>query len=362
MPLSTLFIPDISGFTKFVKSTEISHSRHIIEELINIIIKEGSEVFELAEIEGDAVFFYKQEACDPEVVERVSKQIFQAFHSHISNYETNRICQCGACLEAVDLKLKFVAHEGETELANFTNQKAKPYGDPVIAIHRLLKNDVDSDEYVLYSKDFLKESTLDISGQGIKQDGDLGEIPYSFLKIDAWKQGLPASKAEKQSVDFEVKISGDFNISQDQLFNYISDFRYRSIWNTGADEIRFDEDDINQAGSNHYCVIDGKNLDFTTIKPDADAEILAYGEVLKDPGPVKYLESNFFVAKDGNDKSVLQVVIRVTVKWRLQLILLSLLKKKVKQQADIVIAGLQEGLEKYQQIINEEEEVVVETN
>ena len=116
-----------------------------------------------------------------------------------------------------------------------------------------------------------------------------------------------------------------------------------------------DEDDINQVGSSHYCVINGKDFDFTTIKPEADNEILAYGEVLKDPGPVKYLESTFFVSKNGNDKSVLEVVIRVTVKWRLQLILLPLLKKKVKQQAAIVIAGLHDGLEKYLQIVREEE-------
>ncbi|MFC2085655.1 hypothetical protein ACFLRO_00420 [Bacteroidota bacterium] len=29
-----LFVPDISGFTQFVKATEISHSRHIIQELL----------------------------------------------------------------------------------------------------------------------------------------------------------------------------------------------------------------------------------------------------------------------------------------------------------------------------------------
>ena len=39
-----LFIPDISGFTQFITSTEISHSHHIITELINLIIDENGGV------------------------------------------------------------------------------------------------------------------------------------------------------------------------------------------------------------------------------------------------------------------------------------------------------------------------------
>ena len=33
-----LFVPDISGFTRFVNETEISHSRHIIAELLETLI------------------------------------------------------------------------------------------------------------------------------------------------------------------------------------------------------------------------------------------------------------------------------------------------------------------------------------
>ena len=35
---SLIFIPDISGFTEFVNNTEVSHSRHIITELLELII------------------------------------------------------------------------------------------------------------------------------------------------------------------------------------------------------------------------------------------------------------------------------------------------------------------------------------
>lgn len=52
-----LFMPDISGFTQFVNKTEIEHSTHIIQELLEIIIDANELKMELIEIEGDAVFF-----------------------------------------------------------------------------------------------------------------------------------------------------------------------------------------------------------------------------------------------------------------------------------------------------------------
>ena len=52
------FIPDISGFTKFVTSTEIEHSRHIISELLELLIDANILGLKLVEIEGDALFMY----------------------------------------------------------------------------------------------------------------------------------------------------------------------------------------------------------------------------------------------------------------------------------------------------------------
>ena len=37
--LGLLYIPDISGFTKFVTQTEIEHSNVIISDLIEVVIK-----------------------------------------------------------------------------------------------------------------------------------------------------------------------------------------------------------------------------------------------------------------------------------------------------------------------------------
>ncbi len=54
---ATLFIPDISGFSRFIDETEISHSQHIVTELLEALIDANELDLVVSEVEGDAVFF-----------------------------------------------------------------------------------------------------------------------------------------------------------------------------------------------------------------------------------------------------------------------------------------------------------------
>ena len=54
-----IFIPDISGFTRFINETDIEHSRLIIQELLELLINENKINLQISEVEGDAILFYK---------------------------------------------------------------------------------------------------------------------------------------------------------------------------------------------------------------------------------------------------------------------------------------------------------------
>ncbi|MCK5571334.1 MAG: DUF2652 domain-containing protein, partial [Bacteroidetes bacterium] len=54
-----IFLPDISGFTKFVTHTEIQHSRHIVAELLETVMRANSLGLKISELEGDAVLYYR---------------------------------------------------------------------------------------------------------------------------------------------------------------------------------------------------------------------------------------------------------------------------------------------------------------
>src|SRR3954470_16694931 len=102
-----LFIPDISGFTRFVTETEIDHSRLIIQELLELLINANEIGLEISEIEGDAILFYK--FGDPPRLEDLYNQVkkmFCSFHRSLAAYDNRRYCQCKACVSAVGLTLK----------------------------------------------------------------------------------------------------------------------------------------------------------------------------------------------------------------------------------------------------------------
>src|SRR6266487_1836574 len=106
-----LFIPDISGFTKFINETEIEHSRYIIEELLENIINSNQIGLNISEIEGDAVLFYHfGETPSLEEIYRQVESMFCNFQKQIKNYESRRVCICKACTAAVDLSLKVITH------------------------------------------------------------------------------------------------------------------------------------------------------------------------------------------------------------------------------------------------------------
>ena len=89
-----LFIPDISGFTRFINETEIEHSRLIIEELLETLINANQIGLEVSEIEGDAILFYKfGEPPNLQELYRQVQQMFCAFHKHLIAYDHRRYCQ-----------------------------------------------------------------------------------------------------------------------------------------------------------------------------------------------------------------------------------------------------------------------------
>src|SRR5882724_11766608 len=144
-----LFIPDISGFTRFVSETEIAHSKLIVQELLELLINANKINLEISEIEGDAILFYKfGNRPDLKEVYMQVENMFCQFHQHLASYEIRRFCQCKACVSAIDLTLKVITHYGEFTGYNVKNFN-KLIGKDIIVAHQLLKNDVDQHEYWL---------------------------------------------------------------------------------------------------------------------------------------------------------------------------------------------------------------------
>src|SRR4030095_11163529 len=152
---AVLLVADSSGYTKFMKMHEISlnHAKQIVVRLLKSIINAAKPPLMVAELEGDAVFFYAPCASKDiqKTTELVKKQIlylFSSFKKELYVLNNMEVCTCPACIDSKDLKLKQVVHTGENEIEKI-NKSEKLFGIDVIVVHRMLKNSVPSNEYVM---------------------------------------------------------------------------------------------------------------------------------------------------------------------------------------------------------------------
>src|SRR5215831_10314368 len=121
---ATILIPDISGYTAFLTKTELVHSSHIINELLDAILAANSDEFVLSEVEGDALLLYRKGApIEADALVRQCLGMFESFHTQLKIIERDSVRHCGACKTASNLTLKFVAHHGmvqEIKVMQFT--------------------------------------------------------------------------------------------------------------------------------------------------------------------------------------------------------------------------------------------------
>ena len=312
MSKSLLFLPDISGFTEFVQTTEAKHSQHVIAEVLEILIEANSQRMVLAEVEGDALFFYKEEEI-PSLEELLAQmeRMFTAFYSHLKLLEKNRICPCNACSSAPNLQLKIIAHCGDLEFITVQG-KRKPFGTQVIEAHRLMKNSVDSDNYVLLSKELADQLGLPAGRRGQLFDFRTGVNKYdgknvAYLYSIIAKQQLklnPFSLA--QVVEFDrpptIRLEKDYPVAASELLEYITDYTYRHRWIQGVDEFEFDENQVTRGGTEHVCVINGKHFNFVTVTKAGEPGQLIYGELTENI-PLTDEVYQFYIITPRSDNS-----------------------------------------------------------
>jgi hypothetical protein len=350
---SLLFIPDISGFTKFVTSTEVEHGRHIVAELLDLIIASDRLGLTVSELEGDAVFFYRAGALpDFDDLVAQARRTFEAFHAHLKTYEANRICDCGACSSAHGLSLKMVAHAGPVELISVRGFE-KPYGPDVIVAHRLLKNDLRPAEYLLVTEAALAGSREPIAAPewselctGSALVEDVGPVSYQWVPLAPLLDRLPdppppptLEKSERPLVH-EVFVDR----APEEVFELIANLDHRLLWNPGVDSLEYDRGRMNRVGTWHRCVIGGDLIEFETVSNDFGEGRLVYGELL--PGnPIVDEHVNYFVVEPEGHGSRVRFEVHYRPKPFPRSLLAPLLRFRMGRIAPAALAALKEAAE-----------------
>ena len=141
-----IVLADISGYTTFVTTTELEHSRQAIAMLLEAMIESQRGRLEPGQVAGDAVLFVGV-GMDPAFLGWLDG-MYLAFHEKVREMVAGRDHPCRACELVPTLTMKAVAHYGRWNLMRI-GPSAQVHGGDAIVPHRLAKNSVPSHEYVL---------------------------------------------------------------------------------------------------------------------------------------------------------------------------------------------------------------------
>jgi len=317
-----LYIPDISGFTNFVTHTELEHSRHIIEELLELIIDEGQARFRVSEIEGDAVLFYAfGHSLSLEAMVALSEKMFSRFHQYLLRYERDRVCHCGACSMAHQLSLKFIAHAGvfsEYKVREFS----KLIGENVIFVHRLLKNKIPEQEYILLTDQAAEalpheQEIMDSFSCTKERIDSFGSISYYHKSLASLLAEIPVLDPEQSPVTDGHRISRDSAVYIParfcQVLDAITNVEIRKDWFPYLTRITLQDYRINRRHARHTCVFMGRDWDVDLSEYREDSNEARISEYLRLRDFNLQMTMDYFIQKDMDENVLADLQISFTV-------------------------------------------------
>lgn len=306
-----IFIPDISGFTRFVNQMEIDHSRHIISELLEVIINANELGLEISEIEGDAILFYKYgEAPQLDKIYRQVEKMFCAFHSHLELYDHRKLCQCNACTGAAELTLKVVTHYGE-----FTGYTVKNFnkliGKDIIVAHQLLKNDIEKHEYWLITDGLTSEDSSgklrEFKWEESRKETEQGEIPFWYFSLTHLREKLPPPPPLDLNIRNKERVmivTRDYETDLLTLLHAVVDFPNRKYWQPGVKEITdISDPHLMRLGTKYRCILEKGQSVMCTSAYSFTADKIEYTET----SDKKDVSMYFIFEKLDGGKSRLQI-------------------------------------------------------
>jgi len=344
-----LFIPDISGFTRFVNEVEIEHSRFIIQQLLEVLIRANEMGLEISEIEGDAILFYKfGESQQLESLYKQVEKMFREFHQYLIAYDNRKICQCKACISAVDLSLKIITHYGEfTPLA--VQRFNKLIGKDVIVAQQLLKNEIASHEYWLVTKDLNKqppEFAQWMRWNNSTKQTESGEISFHYALLGPLKDEIPRTITQPD-IEGKIKmvsVSKDYSIDIKTLCYTVVHFEFRHLWFAGIRAIDEVEHFLPGIGSRHRHVLENGKIQMMYISSfvyDPEGKTIFSETNEKDKSTI-----SFVAEKTGEHSSRLTLEIYFQQNIVKQAFFNGLEKKKKERE-------LQQSLQRLDKVLNE---------
>ncbi len=202
-------IPDISGYTHFMQLTRFAagHAQFVVAQLLDALITAARPPLSPTRVEGDSVMFYAvsdrgdpaQGASGPKVAAAVHDML-TAFYRRRAELFAGNLCPCEACKHITELDLKVVVHRGDILRYRLRGLEDLS-GMAVIEAHRLLKNSVGRNRYVLVSEAAAEDVRLpwELAAERHRERYDgVGEVRCDLYPLK--EEPVPVSEVAKSPV------------------------------------------------------------------------------------------------------------------------------------------------------------------
>ncbi|QIX61880.1 DUF2652 domain-containing protein [Hymenobacter lutimineralis] len=279
-----LFIPDISGFTRFIEESGNNQAPWLIADLLEILIEANVLNMQVNEIQGDAILFYRL-GPPPTIAELASqcRRVFLDFQNYLRIIERDTDSALAAVVREHALTLKIIVHYGPVHVARI-REHTKLMGRDVIVVHRLLKNDVVGSEYVLLSAEYLAtQRAAAIRAAfpwtrllaGVTNYQYLGDIHYQYAHLTPLRLLLQGAEPGRSNA---VQVRRVLPVSAAYALRVVSNLRLRPNWLQGTHSVRYDVSKSNRLGSTYNVGLNRGQVDFQAVQHFVGAERLEYVE------------------------------------------------------------------------------------
>jgi uncharacterized protein YndB with AHSA1/START domain len=264
-----LLIADITGYTAFLRESELDHAKDSLRSLLDLLIENTRPPLMISRLEGDAVISYTLEGSflQGQTLVELIEGTYVEFRRALDLMVLNTSCNCLACRNIANLDLKFFVHYGRFALEPLPTY-TELIGTDVNLIHRLTKNRVTEElgyhAYVMYTQAALDHLAMpglfDQLTPHVESYEHIGEVKVYLLDMHpVWEQRKHRFHVVVEPEDAVFTIEKEFALSPALLWDYLTKPEYRSVL-FGADSQRIEE--LKQgrvADGSVYVCAHGKN-------------------------------------------------------------------------------------------------------
>ena len=264
-----LLIADITGYTAFLRESELDHAKDSLRSLLDLLIENTKPPLIISRLEGDAVISYAPEGSfqQGQTLVELIERTYVEFRRALDLMVLNTTCNCLACRNISNLDLKFFVHYGRFALEPLPSY-TELIGNDVNLIHRLTKNSVTEKTgihaYVLYTKAAMEHLAMpglfDELTPQVESYDDVGEVTIYLLDMHPiWENRKHRYHTVVELQDAQFSLEEDFPLPPAILWEYLTKPEYRAML-LGSDSQRVE--DLKQgliADGSVYICAHGKN-------------------------------------------------------------------------------------------------------